>query len=139
MEVRTMKERDRMIFINTSNSVQRLAISIPEDGTGPFFPHTEKDTEEANAFVMSVVITDTDREFVSQEEFNQEGSEDVISFKPKEAKGPVLGINGENAGERILPGESVAIWMQLRAPAYAFGVEGNQQWINIKIEVVPAD
>ncbi|MCK5832740.1 hypothetical protein KAH81_03620 [bacterium] len=140
MEMKTMKERDRILFINTSSTPQRLSISIPEDAPGPFFPHVNKDTQEANAYVMSVVITDTDREYVNPDDFNSEGSEDVISFKPKKAKGSVLGLNSKNYGERVMPGESVAIWMQLRAPAYAFGVDGSEeQWIYIKIEVAQTE
>lgn len=140
MEIRTMEGRDRIIFINTSNSPQKLCLSIPQDSPGPFFPHEDKDTREPNAYVMSVVTTDMDVESVDQKDFNTEGSEDVVGFVPKKAEGPVFGIKNKNAAERIMPGESVAVWMQLRAPAQAKGgLTGEDQWVYIKIEVLQTE
>ncbi len=140
MEIRTMKKRDRFVFINTSNNPQALSISVPKDAPGPFYPNEDKDTDEANSYVISAIVTKTDHQYVDHEEFNTNGSEDVITYDPKRAKDDVFGTDQENAGAKIMPGESVAIWLQLRAPAFAVGINAtDEQWIYIKIEVSQAN
>ncbi|MCD6502396.1 hypothetical protein J7L01_07315, partial [bacterium] len=140
MEIRTMKENDRFVFINTSNHPQSLFLSVPKDAPGPFYPSKDKDTNEANFYVISAITTKTDRKHIDQEDFNSQGSEDVISYDPKQAEGNVFGTDRENAGARVMPGESVAIWLQLRAPALAVGKGiADDQWVLIKIEVRPCE
>jgi len=140
MEFRTMNSNDRIVFHNTSASAQKLILSIPPDMPGPFTPAEDVKTTQANQYVMSALITPMDYKGILQEDFNRLNSEDVLTVEPKAANGETFAIDGDNPGEKVLPGECVAIWLQLRAPATAVGQNATEdQWVYIKLEVAPAD
>ncbi|RKZ27904.1 hypothetical protein DRQ36_11185 [bacterium] len=140
MTVRTMEQNERITFINTSGSPLSIALSIPADTPGPFYPVGDINSTETNAYVMSAVITDIETGAVREKDFNQNGSEDVITTEPKRAEGPVFGIGKSSRGSEIPPGESAAIWLQLRSPATASGENAlERQWVYIKVEVSPTE
>lgn len=140
MEVRTMEKTDRITFINTSGSPQRLLLSIPEDAPGPFEPGEDVNAEQINTYVLSALITDIDADYVSPDNFNEEGSEDVVTFQAKRAKGPVFNSHEGNWDGVVRPGESVSIWLQLQAPKLAIGPDAaDPQWVYIKVEVESSD
>lgn len=138
MEIRTMKQPDCIIITNTSASASRIALSLPRDFPGPFHPLDDINSLETNGFVISAIVTDMQEERLLDEDFNQVNSEDVITFEKKIAQGEVFGTGKTSYGNVIEPGESVAIWLQLRAPATTEG-EGalEDQMVYIKLEVEP--
>ena len=140
LEVRTMQQDDRIIFINTSGTTQSLTLSIPTDSPGPLYPLADINITEPNGYVMSAVITDIEDEQISLRDFNVFGSDDVVSHETKRAVGPVFSAGKKSSGIKISPGESAAIWLQLKAPVTAMGEDVlGKQWVYIKIEVSPSD
>ena len=140
LELKTMEQADCIVITNTSSSALSVALSLPEDFPGPFHPLDDINSHEVNGFVVSAVVTDVQREQVSDEDFNNNGSEDVVTFERKFARGETFGIGKKSAGESIRPGESVSVWLQLRAPANTEG-EGalGSQMVYIKLEVIPTN
>ncbi len=140
LEVRTMEQDDRIIFINTGGTTQTLSFSIPTDLTGSLYPLDNMNKPEPNGYVMSAVITDINDASVRPQDFNVLGSDDVISHEIKRAVGPVFSAGKKSDGVKIPPGESAAIWLQLKAPVTAMGEDVlEKQWVYIKIEVSPAE
>lgn len=139
MEFKTMKQRDRIVITNTSDVAQKIALSLPDNFPGPFHPLNDVKSLETNGFVVSAIITDIDRGQVDDTDFNQTGSEDVVTYDKKFASGTVFGAGKESDGELVLPGQSVAVWLQLRAPANTEGENAlERQMVYIKLEVGPA-
>ncbi len=136
MEFVTMREPDRIVITNTSNSKLQVVLSLPEDFPGPFHPVEDVKSIETNAFVVSAVVTDIGQNTVRETDFNQKDSEDVVTFGRKRASGEVFGIGKKSKGSAILPGESVAIWLQLRAPAQTKSIDPYEsQMVYVKLEV----
>lgn len=140
MEFVNMHEADRIVITNTSNSKLQVVLSLPEDFPGPFHPVEDVKSIETNAFVVSAVVTDLGQNSVHESDFNQNDSEDVVTFSRKRALGEVFGIGKKSKGMAILPGESVAIWLQLRAPAQTKGIDPYEsQMVYIRLEVEPVN
>ncbi len=136
MELITMNKAERIIITNTSGSIQTISLSIPPDLPGPFHSLSDVDSYEPNGYVISAVITDMQTEQIQDEDFNGEGSEDVITLQSKIAEGSVFNIGKESIGNELQPGETAAIWLQIRAPATSDGNDvSDDQWIYIKVGV----
>lgn len=140
LELKTMAGTEQIVITNTSNTALTVALSLPKDFPGPFHPLEDIESQEVNGFVISAVVTDSQTEQVDEESFNQSGSEDVITFEKKIAKNGVFGIGKRSDGETILPGESVYVWLQIRAPATTQGEDAmGDQMVYIKLEVTPTN
>jgi len=140
LELKTMAGTEQIVITNTSNTALTVALSLPQDFPGPFHPLEDIASQEVNGFVISAVVTDSQTEKVEEEDFNQNSSEDVITFEKKFAQNGIFGIGKKSEGETILPGESVYIWLQIRAPATTQGENAmDDQMVYIKLEVIPTN
>jgi len=140
MQFKTMEQMDRIVITNTSSIAQVISLSIPKNVPGPFHPLEDVTSIEPNGYVVSAVITDIETERLDDEDFNRFNSEDVVTIEKKTAGGRIFSVRNRSAGEVIEPGQSVAIWLQLRAPATGEGEEAlGEQMVYIRLEVGQAN
>lgn len=117
LEVVINSPNNRFLLVNTGNVPITFGLSIDQSIESCWKAVDSYRHIGVNKYMLSAVFSDPSIGLPQHSWFNSENYEDVIMPMPKFAHREQFGIHRQSSGERVAPGDTVALWFNFVAPA----------------------